>query len=56
MIEITETDFEKNFEDYMERIENNHEEYLIRRTDGTAVLAVPASEELDYLWNHDDAS
>lgn len=56
MIEITVDQFEKNFDDYMERIENDKEEFLIRRADGTSVVAVPATEDMEYLWNHDDAS
>jgi hypothetical protein len=68
MIEVTELEFEKNFDAYMEMIENSKEEFLIRRADGTAVVAVPA-EQLDPLtsemsddeWynmfsDHDDAS
>ena len=56
MTEITEAEFEKNFDDYMDRIETNGEEFLIRRADGTAVVAVPAGEEYEHFWNHDDAS
>jgi PHD/YefM family antitoxin component YafN of YafNO toxin-antitoxin module len=56
MTEVTELEFEKNFDDYMERIENQKEEFLIRRADGTAVVAVPATDEYNYLWDHDDAS
>ena len=56
MTEVTELEFEKNFDDYIDRIETNNEEFLIRRADGTAVVAVPASEDLEYLWDHDDAS
>ena len=60
MTEITEEEFEKNFDDYMERIEINKEEFLIRRADGTAVVALPVNEEDKELWNslcdHDDAS
>ena len=60
MTEITELEFEKNFDDYMERIEINKEEFLIRREDGTAVVAVPVKDEDKELWNslcdHDDAS
>jgi len=56
MTEVTELEFEKNFDNYMERIENQKEEFLIRRADGTAVVAVPAGEEYNYLWDHDDAS
>jgi PHD/YefM family antitoxin component YafN of YafNO toxin-antitoxin module len=56
MTEVTEVEFEKNFDDYMERIENQKEEFLIRRADGTAVVAVPVGEEYEHLWNHNDAS
>ena len=41
MIEVTVEDFEKDFDDYMDRIENG-EEFLIRTPDGKAVVAVPA--------------
>ena len=60
MIEVTELEFEKNFDDYMERIELQKEEFLIRRADGTAVVAVPVRDEDKDLWaslcDHDDAS
>jgi len=57
MIEITEIEFEKNFDDYMRRIEDNQEQFLIRKPDGTAVVAVPATDELEALYqNHDEAS
>lgn len=57
MIEITVTEFEKNFDDYMKRIEDNQEQFLIRREDGTAVMAVPATDELETLYkNHNEAS
>ena len=57
MIEITEIEFEKNFDGYMRRIEDNQEQFLIRREDGTAVVAVPATDELEKLYkNHNEAS
>jgi len=46
MVEITLEEFEKNFDAYMDRIENNKEEFLVRKQDGTAVVAMPA-EQLD---------
>jgi len=46
MTEITLEEFEKNFDAYMDRIENNKEEFLVRKQDGTAVVAMPA-EQLD---------
>jgi PHD/YefM family antitoxin component YafN of YafNO toxin-antitoxin module len=46
MVEVTFEEFEKNFDAYMDRIENNKEEFLVRKQDGTAVVAMPA-EQLD---------
>jgi hypothetical protein len=60
MTEVTEAEFERNFDDYMERIETNKEEFLIRRTDGSAVVAAPVTEEIEPLLeimpelNYDD--
>lgn len=66
MIEITVEQFEKNFDKYMDAIEAG-EEFLIRKEDGRAVVAVPAGElenisetiEVDdwryIMSNHDDA-
>ena len=51
MIEVSFEEFEKNFDAYMERIEVNKEEFLVRKQDGTAVVAVPA-EQLDPLTEH----
>jgi len=51
MIEVSLEDFEKNFDAYMERIETNKEEFLVRKQDGTAVVAVPA-EQLEPLSEH----
>lgn len=51
MVEVTLEEFEKNFDTYMERIENNKEQFVIRRPDGKAVVAVPA-EELEPLTEH----
>ena len=67
MKEVTVAEFEKNFDTYMDRIENG-EEFLIRQPDGRAVVAVPATQleqQVEQLghdeWyntdnNHDDAS
>ena len=46
MIEITLEEFEKNFDTYMDRIESKKEQFIVRKSDGTAVIAMPA-EELD---------
>jgi len=44
MIEVTVEEFEKNFDAYLDRIEKNGEEFLIRQPDGKAVVAVPAGQ------------
>ena len=57
MVEVTLEEFEKNFDTYMDRIEQNGEEFLVRKSDGTAVIAVPMTDELESLYsNHDEAS
>ena len=67
MVEVPFDVFEKDFDAYMDRIEAG-ETFVIRKPDGTAVMAVPADEykELadqvtDADWEnmmttHDDAS
>ena len=50
MTEVSLEDFEKNFDAYMDRIENNKEEFLVRKEDGTAVVAMPA-EQLDQAYS-----
>jgi len=66
MIELTVEEFEKDPDNYMDRIEKG-EKILIRQPDGRAVVAVPAKElepstehMSDDEWyntynNHDDA-
>jgi hypothetical protein len=49
MIEVTEEQFQSDFDNYMEQIESNGTHYLIRRSDGTAVVAAPITEELEPL-------
>lgn len=49
MIEITQEEFEENFEAYMDRIEKNNEEFLVRLPDGRAVAAVPVDEEIQKI-------
>jgi|TARA_Y100000004_G_scaffold132832_1_gene149978 hypothetical protein len=49
MVEVTEQEFQDRFEEYMERIESHGEHFLIRREDGTAVVAAPITEELEPL-------
>lgn len=48
MTEITEAEFEKNFEDIMDRVEAG-EHFLIRLPDGSAVAAVPVDEEIQKI-------
>ena len=49
MIEVSEEQFQSNFDTYMDQIENHGAHYLIRRSDGTAVVAAPITEELEPL-------
>ena len=67
IIEVPFAEFEKEFDAYMDRIEAG-ESFIVRKPDGTAVMAVPADEykELtdqvtdtdweDMMTTHDDAS
>jgi PHD/YefM family antitoxin component YafN of YafNO toxin-antitoxin module len=56
MIEVTFEEFEKNFDSYMDRIEQKGEEFLVRKSDGTAVVAVPMTDELEALYkDHNEA-
>ena len=67
MVEVPFAEFEKDFDVYMDRIEAG-ESFIVRKPDGTAVMAVPADEykELsdqvadtdweDMMTTHDDAS
>ena len=43
MIQVTFEEFAKNFDSYMDRIEQKGEEFLVRKPDGTAVVAVPVT-------------
>jgi PHD/YefM family antitoxin component YafN of YafNO toxin-antitoxin module len=56
MIEVTFEEFEKNFDSYMDRIEQKGEEFLVRKSDGSAVVAVPMTDELEALYkDHNEA-
>jgi len=48
LTEITQEDFEKDMDSYMDRIEKG-ELFLIRLPDGRAVAAVPAVEEVEKM-------
>jgi PHD/YefM family antitoxin component YafN of YafNO toxin-antitoxin module len=56
MVEVTLEEFEKNFDAYMDRIETEGTEFLIRKSDGTAVVAVPAGqlEQMSEAVGEDD--
>ena len=41
MREVTEEEFQANFDNYMDLIENQGEHFLVRRPDGSAVIAAP---------------
>jgi hypothetical protein len=49
MTEVSEEEFQANFDTYMDQIENHGAYYLIRREDGSAVVAAPITEELEPL-------
>lgn len=49
MIEITQKEFESNIEHYMDLIEKERKEFIIRLDDGNAVAAVPVDEEIQKL-------
>ena len=49
MIEITQQEFESNVEHYMDLIEKERKEFLIRLDDGNAVAAVPVDDEVQKL-------
>jgi len=60
VIEITQEEFEKNFDEYMDKIEKDKQHYIIRMPDGKAVAAVPALDIADeecynMMTDHDDA-
>lgn len=72
MVEITEDELEKNFEDYVEKCEKG-ETFIITRSDGRRVMMVPAKDledaqacvsmnlpddedDFSIYNNHDDAS
>jgi hypothetical protein len=59
-LEVTQEEFEKNFEEYMDKIEKNKQHFIIRMPDGSAVAAVPALDIMDEEWydmmtHHNDA-
>lgn len=45
MIEITQEEFESNFDAYMDRVEENQEVFLIRLPDGRGVVMAPVDNK-----------
>jgi PHD/YefM family antitoxin component YafN of YafNO toxin-antitoxin module len=51
MIEITQDEFESNFDAYMDRVEKDHEMFLIRLPDGRGVVMAPVDEETKEVFD-----
>jgi PHD/YefM family antitoxin component YafN of YafNO toxin-antitoxin module len=52
MIEITQDEFESNFDAYMDRVEQNQEMFLIRLPDGRGVVMAPVDEETKEVFDN----
>ena len=48
MREVTEEEFQANFDNYMDLIENQGEHFLVRRPDGSAVIAAPSQKRSNH--------
>jgi hypothetical protein len=60
VIEVTQEEFEENFDEYMDKIEKEKQYFMIRMPDGRAVAAIPALDMVDeeyynMMTGHDDA-
>lgn len=51
MTEITQQEFEDNFDSYMERVEKNQELFLIRLPDGKGVVMTPIDDDIKHLFD-----
>jgi surfactin synthase thioesterase subunit len=51
MIEITQQEFEDNFDSYMDRVEKNQELFLIRLPDGKGVVMTPVADDMKDLFD-----
>ena len=51
MIEITQQEFEDNFDSYMDRVEKNKELFLIRLPDGKGVVMTPVGDDIKHLFD-----
>jgi hypothetical protein len=52
MIEITQQEFEDNFDSYMNRVEKNKELFLIRLPDGKGVIMTPIDDDIKHLFTN----
>lgn len=52
MIEISQDEFESNFDAYMDRVEQNQEIFLIRLPDGRGVVMAPVDNETKEVFDH----
>ncbi len=52
MIEITQKEFEDNFDAYMDRVEKDKELFLIRMPDGRGVVMTPVEDDLKDLFDN----
>jgi len=52
MIEITQDEFESNFDAYMDRVEQNQEMFLIRLPDGRGVVMAPVDKETKEVFDN----
>ncbi len=52
MIELTQKEFEDNFDAYMERVENNKEVFLIRLPDGRGVVMAPVDDDTKEIFDN----
>ncbi len=52
MIEISQDEFESNFDAYMDRVEQHKEMFLIRLPDGRGVVMAPVDEETKEVFDN----
>jgi PHD/YefM family antitoxin component YafN of YafNO toxin-antitoxin module len=51
MIELTQKEFEDNFDAYMDRVEQNKEMFLIRLPDGRGVVMAPVDDDTKEIFD-----
>jgi hypothetical protein len=52
MIELTQKEFEDDFDAYMDRVENNKEVFLIRLPDGRGVVMTPVDDDTKEIFDN----